>query len=81
MLQKNEKVALEMWSSQDLPILEEPCQLKPWASNLDTPKGILDILKTQSFKFLRKNDLDRSGINMTDFDSMLSPYTPLDYVL
>jgi len=25
MLQKRAKVALEMWSSQDLPILEEPC--------------------------------------------------------
>ena len=50
------------------------------ASNLDAPKGIVEIVRTKSFRFLWKNkkdkikrsglyqDLDNSGIRMIDFD-------------
>ena len=51
------------------------------ASNLDAPKGIVEIVRTKSFKFLWKNkkdkikrsgqDLDNGGIRMPDFDIML----------
>ena len=53
------------------------------ASNLDTPKGIVEIVRTKSFKFVWKNkkdkikrleiyqDLDNGGIRMIDFDIML----------
>ena len=52
------------------------------ASNLDVPKGIVEILRTKSFKFLWKSekdktkrsgfyqDLGKGGIRMTDFDIM-----------
>ena len=53
------------------------------ASNLDAPKGIVEIVRAKSFKFLWKNkkdkikrsglyqDLDNGGIRMIDFDIML----------
>ena len=53
------------------------------ASNLDAPKGIVEIVRTKSFKFLWKNkkdkikrsglyqDFDNGGIRMIDFDIML----------
>ena len=82
---------LDMWSSQDLTIFGRATLIKTLglskliysASNLDVPKGIVEILRTKSFKFLWKNekdqtkrsgfyqDLDNGGIRMTDFDIML----------
>ena len=53
------------------------------ASNLDAPKGIVEIVRTKSLKFLWKNkkdkikrsglyqDLNNGGIRMIDFDIML----------
>ena len=53
------------------------------ASNLDALKGIVEIVRTKSFRFLWKNkkdkikrsglyqDLDNGGIRMIDFDIML----------
>ena len=80
-----------MWSSQGLTIFGRATLIKTLglskliysASNLDVPKGIVEILRTKSFKFLWKNekdqtkrsgfyqDLDNGGIRMTDFDIML----------
>ena len=82
---------LDMWSSQDLTIFGRAMLIKTLglsqliysASNLDVPKGIVEILRTKSFKFLWKKekdktkrsglyqDLDNGGIRMTDFDIML----------
>ena len=82
---------LDMWSSQGLTIFGRATLIKTLglskliysASNLDVPKGIVEILRTKSFKFLWKNekdktkrsgfyqDLDNGGIRMTDFDIML----------
>ena len=53
------------------------------ASNLDAPKGIVEIVRTKSFRFLWKNTKDKikragpyqylnnGGICMIDFDIML----------
>ena len=85
------KTKLDMWSSRDLTIFGRAMltktsgvsQLIYSASNLDAPKGIVEIVRTKSFKFLWKNrknkikrsdiyqDLDNGGIRMIDFDSML----------
>ena len=58
-------------------------QLIYWVSNLDAPKGVVELVRTKSFKFLWKNkkdkikrsglykDLDNGGICMIDFDIML----------
>ena len=81
---------LDMWSSQGLTIFGRATLIKTLglsqliysASNLDVPKGIVEILRTKSFKFLWKNekdktkrsgfyqDLGKGGIRMTDFDIM-----------
>ena len=54
------------------------------ASNLDAPKGIVEIVRTKSLRFLWKNkqykikraglyqDLNNGGIHMIDFDTMLT---------
>ena len=80
-----------MWSSQDLTIFERAMLIKTLGisqliysvSNLDAPNGIVEIVRTKSFKFLWKNrkdkikrsglylDLDNGGIRMIDFDIML----------
>jgi len=82
---------LDMWSSRDLTIFGRAMLIKTLgilqliysASNLVVPKGIAEILRTKSFKFLWKNkkdnikrsglyqDLDHSEIRMTDFDIKL----------
>ena len=82
---------LDMWSSRDLTIFGRAMLIKTLgisqliysASNLDAPKGIVEIVRTKSFKFLWKNkkdkikrsglyqDPDNGGIRMTDFDIML----------
>lgn len=78
-----------MWSLRDLTIFGRAVLIKNLgisqlvysASNLDVSRGIANIVKTKSFKFLWKNkkkkdkikrsghyqDLDNSGIHMTDF--------------
>jgi len=82
---------LDMWSSRDFAIFGRAMLIKTMgisqliysASNLVVPKGIVEIVRTKSFKFLWKNkkdkikrsglyqDLDHGGICMTDFDIML----------
>jgi len=82
---------LDMWSSRDLTIFGRTMLIKTLgisqliysASDLDVPKGIVEIVRTKSFKFLWKNkkdkikrsglyqDPDNGGIHMTDFDYML----------
>ena len=82
---------LDMWRSRDLTIFGRAMLIKTLgisqliysASNLDAPKGIVEIARTKSFKFLWKNkkdkikrsglyqDLDNGGIRMPDFDIML----------
>ena len=82
---------LDMWSSRDLTIFGRAMSIKTLgisqlnysASNLNVPKGIVEIVRTKYFKFLWKNkknqikrsglyqDLDNGGIRMTDFDIML----------
>ena len=82
---------LDMWRSRDLTIFGRAMLIKTLgisqliysASNLDAPKGIVEIVRTKSFKFLWKNkkdkvkrsglyqDLDNGGIRMPDFDIML----------
>ena len=82
---------LDMWSSRDLTIFGRAMLLKTLgisqliysASNLDAPKGIVEIVRTKSFKFLWKNkkdkikrsglyqDLENGGIRVIDFDIML----------
>ena len=82
---------LDMWSSRDLTMFGRPMLIKTLgmsqltysASNLDAPKGIVEIVRTKSFKFLWKNkkdknkisglyqDFDNGGIRMIDFDIML----------
>ena len=54
---------LDMWRSRDLTIFGRAMLIKTLgisqliysASNLDAPKGIVDIVRTKSFKFLWKN--------------------------
>ena len=80
-----------MWSSRDLTMFGRAMLIKTLgisqliysASNLDAPKGIVELVRTKSFKFLWKNkkdkikrsglyqDLDNGGICMIDFDIML----------
>ena len=82
---------LDMWSSRDLTIFGRAMLIKTLgisqliysATNLDAPKGIVEIVRTKSFKFLWKvkkdkikrsglyQDLDNGGIRMIDFDIML----------
>ena len=82
---------LDMWSSRDLTIFGRAMLIKTLgisqliysATNLDAPKGIVEIVRTKSFKFLWKNkkdkikrsglcqDLDNGGIRMIYFDIML----------
>ena len=82
---------LDMWSSRDLTIFGRAMSIKTLgisqlnysASNLNVPKGIVEIVRTKYFKFLwknKKNQIKRSGlyqhldngdIRMTDFDIML----------
>ena len=82
---------LDMWRSRDLTIFGRAMLIKTLgisqliysASNLDAPKGIVEIVRIKSFKFLWKNkkdkikrsglyqDLDNGGIRMPDFDIML----------
>ena len=82
---------LDMWSSRDLTMFGRAMLIKTLgisqliysASNLDAPKGIVELVRTKSFKFLWKNkkdkikrsglyqDLDDGGIRMIDFDIML----------
>ena len=88
---------LDIWSSQDLTIFGRAMLIKTLglsqliysASNLDVPKGIVDILRTKSFKFLWKKekdktkrsglyqDLDNGGLRMTDFDIILKALNSL----
>ena len=85
------KTKLDMWSSRNLTIFGRDMLLKTLgisqliysASNLNVPKGIVEILRTKYFKFLGKTkkdkikrsglyqNLDNGGIRMTDFDIML----------
>ena len=85
------KTKLDIWSSRNLTIFGRDMLLKTLgisqliysASNLNVPKGIVEILRTKYFKFLWKNkkdktkrsglyqNLDNGGIRMTDFDIML----------
>ena len=85
------KTKLDMWSSRNLTIFGRDMLLKTLgisqliysASNLNVPKGIVEILRTKYFKFLWKTkkdkikrsglyqNLDNGGIRMTDFDIML----------
>ena len=82
---------LDMWSSRDLTIFGRAMLIKTLgisqliysASNLDAPEGIVEVVRTKSFKFLWKNkkdkikrsglyqDSDNGGIRMTDFAIML----------
>ena len=82
---------LDMWNSRDLTIFGRAMSIKTLgisqliysASNLDAPKGIVEIVTTKYFKFLWKNkkdkikrsglyqDSDNGGIRMIDFDIML----------
>ena len=82
---------LDMWRSRDLTIFGRAMLIKTLGisqliystSNLDAPKGIVEIVRTKSFKFLWKNkkdkikrsglyqDLDNGGIRVIDFDIML----------
>ena len=82
---------LDMWSLRDLTIFGRAMSIKTLgisqlnysASNLNVPKGIVEIVRTKYFKFLWKNkknkikrsglyqDLDNGDIRMTDFDIML----------
>ena len=82
---------LDMWNSRDLTIFGRAMLIKTLGisqliysvSNLDAPKGIVEIVRTKSFKFLWKNkkdkikrsglyqDSDNGGIRMIDFDIML----------
>ena len=82
---------LDMWRSRDLTIFGRAMLIKTLgisqlmysASNLDAPKGIVETVRTKSFKFLWKNkkdkikrsglyqDLDNGGIRMPHFDIML----------
>lgn len=82
---------LDMWSSRDLTIFGRVMLIKTLgisqliysASNLDAPEGIVEVVRTKSFKFLWKNkkdkikrsglyqDSDNGGIRMTDFAIML----------
>ena len=82
---------LDMWSSWDLTIFGRAMLIKTLgisqliysASNLDAPEGIVEVVRTKSFKFLWKNkkdkikrsglyqDSDNGGIRMTDFAIML----------
>ena len=85
------QIKLDMWSSRDLTILRRAMLIKTLgisqlicsASNLDAPKVTVQIVRTNSFKFLWKNkkdkikrsglyqDLDNGRIRMIDFDVML----------
>ena len=62
-----------MWSSRDLTMFGRAMLIKTLgisqliysASNLDAPKGFVEIVRTKSFKFLWKNKKDkikRSGL-------------------
>ena len=75
-----------MWSSRDLTIFRRVMLIKTLgisqliysASNLDAPKGIAEIVRTKSLRFLWKNkkdkikraglyqDLNNGGIRMID---------------
>ena len=88
------KTKLDMWSSRDLTIFGRAMLIKTLgisqliysASNLDAPKGIVEIVRRKSFKFLWKNkkdkikrsdiyqDLDNGGIRMIDFDMLLKTH-------
>ena len=79
---------LDMWSARDLTIFGRAMILKTLglsqlvysASNLVVPPGIVDIVRTKSFKFLWKNkndkikrsglyqEPDRGGIRVTDLN-------------
>ena len=81
---------LDIWSSRDLTIFGRAMILKTLglsqlvysASNLVVPQGIVDLVKTKSFRFLWRNkkdkiktsclyqDPDTGGIRMTDINIM-----------
>ena len=79
-----------MWSSRDLTIFGRSMLIKTLGispliysvSNLNAPKGIVEIVRIKSFRFLWKNkkdkkrtglyqDLNTGGIRMIDFNIML----------
>ena len=82
---------LDMWNSRDLTIFRRAMLIKTLGislliysvSNLDAPKGIVEIVRTKYFKYLWKNkkdkikrsglyqDSDNGGIRMIHFDIML----------